>query len=103
MMFSRRKVRPRLVRFLYRQLDDESLPQETRDAIAQAVSDYDLTDELNKAVANRANAVGAPPLEGLFNNASDHPFLDWLKDNLPWIIQLIASLLGIHIPPLPTP
>lgn len=104
-LFKKRKMRPGLVRFLHRQLDDESVPQEQKDAIAKALDDSTKVEKINNFTFNLAKKSGqlealeaSLVAQGTFEGLSG-PFLDslfaFLKEHWAEILAMILKLFGI--------
>lgn len=99
-IFRKRNLRRHTVRFLYRQVENQSLPPETRQAIAKLLEKEALVDRVNDfafklLVKSKKDVL----FEGLPNDAVGGELLDklfqFLNDHWAEILALILKLLGI--------
>lgn len=95
MPLTRRKLRPRLVRFLHRQLESPRVSEEHKTAIAKVLNDDTLLDSLGQQVRGLTVAQNAPEVAAAVGATGDHPFLEWLTAHWTEILAMILKLLGV--------
>jgi hypothetical protein len=95
-IFTRKRIRPRLVRVLSRALDNPSTTDEQKVAIEKALADPKALDKLTSQVGKLAGKEGAPDPPGDDDpTPPDHPFLTWLMQNLPAILAMLMKIFGM--------
>lgn len=101
-LLKRRTLRPRVVRFLHRQLESPDVDEPTKEKIAKVLDDPKLTEKVNGGIFNllkKENRLEVADVGELAVGAVGGPFLDglmeFLKQNWSQILAMILKLFGL--------